>query len=186
MLLSRQRIYWFAFWNVESADNTPSFYPKNSSLLKSHSLIANFIQCHEMIEIFGWIFFVAIPAASLFFLIVTSCYREVSGYFSMILYFCMWLYIIFEIPAEVCGLWYNSDLEKFRIAVYCMIPGFWLILFIEHYFCTEYEFLTNLGDVSDYANIVRNLRFSQPRITFHVNILFISLLKIFKRISFEF
>ena len=87
----------------------------------------------------------------------------------------MWLYMIFEIPAEVCGLWYNSDLEKFRIAVYCMIPGFWLILFIEHYFCTEYECLTNLGDVSDYANIVRNLRFSQPRITFHVNTLLISL-----------
>ena len=176
MLLSRQRIYWFAFWNVESADNTPSFYPKNSSLLKSHSLIANFIQCHEMIEIFGWIFFVAIPATSLFFLIALSpCYREVSRYFSMILYFCMWLYIIFEIPAEICGLWYNSDLETFRIAVYCMIPGIWLILFIEHYFCTEYEYLTNLGDVSDSANIVRNLRFSQPRITFHVNTLFISL-----------
>ena len=177
MLLSGQRIYWFVVLNVE-VQTTPSFYPKNSSL-KSYSLIANFIQCHEMIEIFGWIFFVAIPAASLFFLIATSCYREVSRYFSMILYFCMWLYIIFEIPAEVCGLWYNSDLEKFRIAVYCMIPGIWLILFIEHYFCTEYEYLTNLGDVSDSANIVRNLRFSQPRITFHVNTLFISLISWF-------
>ena len=131
----------------------------------------------ETIEIFGWIFFVAIPAASLFFLIALSpCYREVSRYFSMILYFSMWLYIIFEIPAEICGLWYNSDLEIFRIPVYYMIPGIWLILFIEHYFCTEYEYLTNLGDVSDSANIVRNLRLSQPQITFHVNTLLYHLL----------
>ena len=136
-------------------------------------VISNFsLDNYKMIEIFGWIYFVAIPATSFFFLIATSCYREVSRYFSMILYFCMWLYIIFEIPAEVFGLWYNS---KFRIAVYCMIPGIWLILFIEHYFCTEYEYLTNLGNVSDSANIVRNLRFSQPQITFHVNTLFISL-----------
>ena len=121
-----------------------------------------------MIEIFGWIFFVAIPATSLFFLLtLRPCYRDGSRFFSIILYFCMWLYIIFEIPAEICGWWY-SELEQFRIAVYCMIPGIWLILLIEHAFCDEYEYLKNLGDVSNSANIVRNLRSSQPRINFHV------------------
>ena len=122
-----------------------------------------------MIEIFGWIFFVAIPATSLFFLLaLRPCYRDGSRFFSVILYLCMWLYIFFEIPAEVCGLWWSQGLEQFRIAVYCMIPGIWLILLLEHFFSDEYEYLKNLGDISNSANIVRNLRSSKPCITFHI------------------
>ena len=49
-----------------------------------------------------------------------------------------------------------------------MIPGIYLIFLVEHTYSKEYQYLENLGNVSNSANIVRNLRSSDPVITFHV------------------
>ena len=81
----------------------------------------------------------------------------------------MWASIIYVIPSEIYQ-WYqdNKDLENLQIAVYVMIPLGYFIILIESEVCGEMQYLKNLGDVSNSASVVRQMRSKRPLITFHV------------------
>ena len=123
-----------------------------------------------MIEELAWVFLVIIPASSFCFLIgFCKCAPNVSRFFSVILYLCFWLYVVYTFYAELTN-WYNEnpELEELRIAPYILIPSIYFILFIEHFFCKEYQYLANLRDVSSSARTIRNLRSTKPVIIFHI------------------
>ena len=149
--------------------NTPyfeyltKFYP----LLLSYQFDTIF---YEMIEEFAWAFLVVIPATSFCFLIIfCKCMENVSRFFSVILYFCLWLHIFYVIPAEVCDWYYKyPELEELRIAPYISIPIIYFFFLIENVFSKEWQYLENLGDASNSANIIRNLRSTKPIIIFRV------------------
>ena len=123
-----------------------------------------------MIEELAWVFLVIIPAISFCFLIFFCKWApNVSRFFSVILYLCFWLYVVYTFYAELTN-WYNEnpELEELRIAPYILIPSIYFILLIEHFFCKEFQYLAHLRDVSSSARTVRNLRSTKPVITFHI------------------
>ena len=123
-----------------------------------------------MIEELAWVFLAIIPASSFCFLIgFCKCAPNLSRFFSVILYLCFWLYVVYTFYAELTN-WYNEnpELEELRIAPYILIPSIYFTLLIEHFFCKEYQYLVHLGDVSNAASTVRNLRSTKPVIIFHI------------------
>ena len=95
--------------------------------------------------------------------------RSFCSTLSGLIYICMWASIIYVIPSEIYQ-WYqdNKDLENLQIAVYVMIPLGYFIILIESEVCGEMQYLKNLGDVSNSASVVRQMRSKRPLITFHV------------------
>ena len=124
---------------------------------------------HQELEIFAWAIYVVIPIVSIFGLMFACCCGgrdcQVQKIFSIMMYCCMWYYIIFDLSLGI----HPIPSHQFRNAPYTLTPLIWIIQLIESRFCNVRYYFTEMGSRSNFDDILSEMRSTNPTITFHIS-----------------
>ena len=85
--------------------------------------------------------------------------------FSILLYCCMWFYIIFG-STGLDEWWYGS--QKFDSAWLIWIILIWIIQMVESYFSNVKKYFAEMGSKNDFNETLEEVRLTNPIITFRI------------------
>ena len=124
-----------------------------------------------MVEHLGWAIYCVIPIISVVGLI-GACIcggRDcpVQKCFSILMYCCMWYYIIFG-ATRLDYWWYGSRFHKIHNACFILIVLIWIIQMVESFFSNVKYYFTEMGSRSEFNETLEEVRSTNPIITFHI------------------